>query len=795
MSNKQRKNSGSPRRASQRSSRSGGSAGSRREINEAVREASQPDADEAAMLEGIDIAAARASAHAADTPTVDEQNKVLLNALTELRQKRAIYEACAKSARERAADLDEKQARLADQLSALQEERDAIARAKDANSARASKLDDIARRLEERENAATAREAAADAGFPERRAAAIATLEAELRENREDHAQTLAIQRADLDAERADFRSRVLSLRGALDQERQELEEAQAALASEQGEVRRERVALAQRERDLDREVRAQAAATIERLNIDLAQEKAIAAAASESVTWLNQELAEVKSRWSAVGDEDPRDIMTKLRRAQDEIGELRDKLSARLDDDTLDRLRWLEEQNRNLNEERERLRYDLQAERGRQLADGISALQVKQLADAQEEFAIISRGYHARIATLKETLKELTDDRADPTAPVFPACTRLDDDAFLQEPGRLDDEVPDLYRLALDLQGAMWKQSKRAYDLDDVCGVLGGMAMSHLHILEGPSGIGKTSLPRALATALGTACKVIEVQAGWRDRFDLFGHYNAFEHRFQEEDFLLALYTAQTPRYRDRPYFIVLDEMNLSRPEQYFSVLLSRLEAKSDEPIRLAPVRGGHTLKHLDSTGTGIAIPPNVWFVGTANRDESTLELADKTYSRSYVLELPTKRPHVPGDGKTSPYSVHALKKAFEHAAKEHRSLTAHVMNAVEELKDDLYDVARIHVDPRVTAQLRDYVPVVVAARGANKDTNGGEFFPAALAADQFISSKFLQRLHTRYDITHDGISRLEKSIIASWPTWFPGTEPTRCMRVIADEKRRLNA
>ena len=68
----------------------------------------------------------------------------------------------------------------------------------------------------------------------------------------------------------------------------------------------------------------------------------------------------------------------------------------------------------------------------------------------------------------------------------------------------------------------------------------------------------------------------IIEVQAGWRDRHDLFGHYNTFERRFQEEPFLLALYKAQTPRYRDRPFFIVLDEMNLARPEQYFSVLLS---------------------------------------------------------------------------------------------------------------------------------------------------------------------------------------------------------------------------
>ncbi|GAA3300806.1 hypothetical protein GCM10020218_093330 [Dactylosporangium vinaceum] len=74
---------------------------------------------------------------------------------------------------------------------------------------------------------------------------------------------------------------------------------------------------------------------------------------------------------------------------------------------------------------------------------------------------------------------------------------------------------------------------------------------MSRLHLLEGMSGIGKTSLPVALAKALGTECAVVEVQAGWRDRTDLFGHHNTFERRFEESEFLQALYLAQTPRYR----------------------------------------------------------------------------------------------------------------------------------------------------------------------------------------------------------------------------------------------------
>ena len=102
---------------------------------------------------------------------------------------------------------------------------------------------------------------------------------------------------------------------------------------------------------------------------------------------------------------------------------------------------------------------------------------------------------------------------------------------------------------------------------------------MSRLHLLQGISGTGKTSLPLAFARALGAGAALIEVQAGWRDRQDLIGHFNAFERRFYESEFLQALYRAQCPRYSGLVNIVVLDEMNLSHPEQYFADLLSAME------------------------------------------------------------------------------------------------------------------------------------------------------------------------------------------------------------------------
>ena len=53
-------------------------------------------------------------------------------------------------------------------------------------------------------------------------------------------------------------------------------------------------------------------------------------------------------------------------------------------------------------------------------------------------------------------------------------------------------------------------------------------------------------------------------VQAGWRDRADLLGYYNAFEKRFYERNTLQALYRAQTEADRDRMHIVLLDAASI---------------------------------------------------------------------------------------------------------------------------------------------------------------------------------------------------------------------------------------
>ena len=111
--------------------------------------------------------------------------------------------------------------------------------------------------------------------------------------------------------------------------------------------------------------------------------------------------------------------------------------------------------------------------------------------------------------------------------------------------------------------------QLKLYYREDVIKQLFAGMATSKLIILEGISGTGKTSLAFALGKFFSFDSAIIPVQPSWKDRSELLGYYNEFTKKFNESEFLRALYTTT---YRKDLNIIVLDEMNLARIEYYFA-------------------------------------------------------------------------------------------------------------------------------------------------------------------------------------------------------------------------------
>ena len=240
------------------------------------------------------------------------------------------------------------------------------------------------------------------------------------------------------------------------------------------------------------------------------------------------------------------------------------------------------------------------------------------------------------------------------------------------------EQNVPDLKKFTDEMQHriAQAEDVELFFQLDDIRLLLSGLAMSQLHIFQGISGTGKTSLAKAFAKAMGGSCTDIAVQAGWRDRDDLLGHYNAFEKRFYEKDCLQALYKAQMEPYKNRCNIILLDEMNLSRPEQYFAEFLSALE-KNDVKERLISLSENQlpNAPKLLVEGRKIRVPNNVWFVGTANHDETTNEFADKTYDRAHVMTLPRHEKCFSIDKKAiAAYSFSSLDQKFKEAIEKNK-------------------------------------------------------------------------------------------------------------------------
>lgn len=161
-----------------------------------------------------------------------------------------------------------------------------------------------------------------------------------------------------------------------------------------------------------------------------------------------------------------------------------------------------------------------------------------------------------------------------------------------------------------------------------------------HFAILTGLSGSGKTLLAREYGKALlpeGTPVSqrlcTVAVQPGWYDPGALLGYVNPLRgDSYVRTPFLeFILRASQDPEH---PYVAVLDEMNLSHPEQYMAPLLSAMETGS----RVVFHSEGDV---FDGIPPSIPYPPNFVLIGTVNMDETTHGLSDKVLDRAFTLEF----------------------------------------------------------------------------------------------------------------------------------------------------------
>ena len=295
------------------------------------------------------------------------------------------------------------------------------------------------------------------------------------------------------------------------------------------------------------------------------------------------------------------------------------------------------------------------------------------------------------------------------------------------------DSQNLDLASICARFRDFACSQMKLYYTIDVVRQFFSAMGTGKFIILEGISGTGKTSLPYCMGRFFQHSSAICAVQPNWRDRSELLGYYNDFTKKFTETSFLAAVYEAS---YRDDPFIIVLDEMNLARVEYYFAEFLSIMEMPRAEEWLVDVIAGGREDDPKMLHEGKLLIPQNIWFVGTANNDDSTFTITDKVYDRAMSLFFENKgQPFEAEYTEALPIQASYLIGLYDQAKKDH-PMTQEVLEKFSALDDFVIEHFRLAFGNRIMKQLQAFVPCYVACGGTELD-----------ALDYCFKSKILKK------------------------------------------------
>ena len=257
-------------------------------------------------------------------------------------------------------------------------------------------------------------------------------------------------------------------------------------------------------------------------------------------------------------------------------------------------------------------------------------------------------------------------------------------------------------------------------YEIKIIRLFVAAFASTRLIILQGISGTGKTSLPYAFGKFIQNDTNIASVQPSWRDRTELYGYFNEFTKRFNETETLKRMYEAT---YKEDVFLTILDEMNIARIEYYFAEMLSILEmpSRAEWVIDLVPSGWDNDPKHI--VNGRFRLPENMWYVGTANNDDSTFAISDKVYDRALPINIDTKGVYFEAPyTETLNLSYKHLEKMFDEAKVKYK-VSEENLKKIEVLDDYVIEHFRLAFGNRIVKQLRDFVPVYVACGGTELD------------------------------------------------------------------------
>lgn len=353
----------------------------------------------------------------------------------------------------------------------------------------------------------------------------------------------------------------------------------------------------------------------------------------------------------------------------------------------------------------------------------------------------------------------------------VFPGLCNIDliSESYKEE--EFDDNI-NLKDLVSNFRKYLAKKEKLYFDEATIRAFISGLAASRLIILEGLSGTGKSSLARYFSEYISEESFFEPVQATWRDRTSILGFYNDFSRTYNETEFLKRLYDAT---YKPHDINImVLDEVNISRVEYYFADFLSIMEYPVDK-WKLKIMQLPYDFDAPNHLEDGILkIEKNTWFIGTANKDDSTYTITDKVYDRAIAISFDDRNDpfEVNEDVDKIKLSYDKLMSLFAEAIdNKENSLTSDDLAKFKILTDYTFDSFDLTFGNRIMHQIEQLVPVYYVSGGTKED-----------ALDFMFARKVVAKLEGRFeDYVKDGLTGLKRLILKTYgPDSFKLTNET---------------
>ena len=496
----------------------------------------------------------------------------------------------------------------------------------------------------------------------------------------------------------------------------------------------------------------------------------------------LQNSLNSLKEELKHLGSDSAKVVISKLRSQEKELYELREKLETSPDIINIDDLKRLQKEKNDWQNKLGEVYAQLSEYKSRYENQKLQIGEKERLEFQKEELELRIKLQQSALDELREEVGELTKQTEDKVT--FENCSDMDN-KFKEAPlNAIKNTISKGWINNIQQAIAQVTANELYYDSNTIRSFIAGLSMSRFSILQGISGTGKTSLPKAFAEAIGGSFGIVEVQSGWKDRQDLIGYYNTFEKKYYEGELLKLLYKAGTPRYSNKPFFIILDEMNLSHPEHYFADMLSIMEETNPEKQILtigSNVKDNPSLMfNITGKGNVLKIPQNVWFIGTANHDETTLQFAPKTYDRANILEMPIniERFKIESIDKSK---VQISNTEFLNFIKSSEFSDNNVMDYLNGDFKTICNKLGIGWGNRLQKQIKLFTPVFKALDGNLAD-----------ALDHIIASKILRSIKGRYDLQESTLKEMQDELTINFNNEFKG-DAIKSLKIINDELSRL--